>query len=109
MLIIDGNEIKDEESFHFEFKFKLGLPSFYGANSDALIDSLSYLDDQTCNQSKYLQLGRNENVVLLLKSSRVFKDTCQDLFLELLDIILAVNEGYELSGSHTRILLQLEN
>ncbi len=57
LAIIDGNEIKDEGTFHSEFQFKLGLPSFYGANMDALIDSLSYLDDKTCNQSKYWQLG----------------------------------------------------
>ena len=108
VVFIDGNEIKDEGSFHSEFKFKLGLPSFYGANSEALIDSLSFLDDKTCNQSKHWQLGRNECMVFLIKSSGVFKDSCLEVFVELLDVIVAVNERYESSKSGTRILLQLE-
>ncbi|WP_051258300.1 barstar family protein [Teredinibacter turnerae] len=108
LVIVDGDEIKDEVTFHSEFKFKLGLPSFYGANMDALIDSLSYLDDKTCNQSKYWQLGKNENMIISIKSSSVFRDNCLEVFMELLDVITATNERYESSKSSTRILLQLE-
>lgn len=108
VVIIDGNEIEDESSFHSELKFKLGLPSFYGENIDALIDSLSCLDDKMCNQSKFWQLGKNEKMVFLIKSSSVFKDNCQELLFELIDVVVAVNERYENSKSSTRILLQLE-
>jgi hypothetical protein len=42
---IDTTRICDWDSFHAVFKEALGFPEFYGANMDAWIDCMTYLDD----------------------------------------------------------------
>jgi hypothetical protein len=42
---IDATSIRDWNSFHAVFKQAMGFPDFYGANMDAWIDCMSYLDD----------------------------------------------------------------
>ncbi len=106
-VIIDGSAIEDTKSFHSEFKFKFGFPSFYGGNMDALIDSLSYLDDKGCNMSKHFQLGKNEHLTILVNQSQDFKTNYPELFLQFIEVIIDVNERYSNASSSTRILLEL--
>ena len=40
MIILDGKRMGDREALHAELKEKLGLPSYYGGNLDALNDCL---------------------------------------------------------------------
>jgi hypothetical protein len=40
-LFIESSAFADAERFHDEMAFKLGLPSWYGRNLDALLDCLS--------------------------------------------------------------------
>lgn len=105
--IIDCSAIEDTNSFHSEFKFKFGFPSFYGGNMDELKDSLSCLDDKWCNVSKHFQLGKNEHLTILVNQSQDFKTNYPELFLQFIEVIIAVNERYSNAGSSTRILLEL--
>lgn len=43
-VMIDGDEIHDWDSFHSIFQDKMGFPEFYGANVDAWIDCMTYLE-----------------------------------------------------------------
>ena len=42
---IDTTRIRDWNSFHAVFQEAMGFPDFYGANMNAWIDCMSYLDD----------------------------------------------------------------
>jgi len=48
---IDGRRIRDWGSFHAVFKEAMGFPDFYGANMDAWIDCMSYVDDPTAGMT----------------------------------------------------------
>ncbi len=47
MIILDGKRMGDREALHAELKEKLGLPSYYGGNLDALNDCLGERREET--------------------------------------------------------------
>lgn len=44
IIIINADHIKDEKTFHSEFKKIMGFPDFYGMNMDAWIDCMSDIE-----------------------------------------------------------------
>lgn len=63
---IDCNEITDWDSFHGYFKRTFGFPDFYGANMNAWIDCLTYLDEDD-GMSK-IKIEKNTTLTLQLKN-----------------------------------------
>jgi type 1 glutamine amidotransferase len=50
---IDATRISDWESFHAVFQEAMGFSGFYGANMDAWIDCMSYLDDSAAGMTAH--------------------------------------------------------
>ena len=50
---IDATRIGDWESFHAVFQAAMGFPDFYGANMNAWIDCMSYLDDSAAGMTTH--------------------------------------------------------
>lgn len=50
---IDATRIRDWSSFHAVFREAMGFPDFYGANMNAWIDCMSYLDDPAAGMTTH--------------------------------------------------------
>jgi hypothetical protein len=66
-LFIEGNAFANTEAFHQEMAFKLGLPSWYGRNFDALLDCLSSIGDPRSNLCDHWQWLDGKRLVLLIR------------------------------------------
>jgi RNAse (barnase) inhibitor barstar len=104
-VIIDGSQIVDEESFHREFKFKMGFSDDYWMTFDSLFDHLSTLSSEGI--SKYFTIAKNEEIVFIIQDTKKFINCDTVLFTKFLRIITDVNLYYKRSQSHTRVLLEL--
>ena len=66
-LFIEGSAFADAESLHGEMAFKLGLPSLYGLNFDALLDCLSSIGDLRNNLCRHWEWRGGKRLVLLIR------------------------------------------
>jgi hypothetical protein len=65
-LFIEGSAFADAERLHDEMAFKLGLPSWYGRNVDALLDCLSSIGDPRNNLCRHWEWREGKRLVLLI-------------------------------------------
>ncbi len=65
-LFIESSAFADAERFHDEMAFKLGLPSWYGRNLDALLDCLSSIGDPRNNLCRHWEWREGKRLVLLI-------------------------------------------
>ena len=65
-LFIEGSAFADAERFHDEIAFKLGLPSWYGRNLDALLDCLSSIGDPRNSLCRHWEWREEKRLVLLI-------------------------------------------
>ena len=86
---IDCNEISDWESFHEYFKRVFGFPDFYGANMNAWIDCLTYLDedDGMCE----IKIRKGSVLTLQLENVDSFKIRCNEMYDALIECSAFVN------------------
>jgi RNAse (barnase) inhibitor barstar len=97
-------EIRDWSSFHETFAKLFGFPGFYGANMDAWIDCMSYLDDPDAAMSS-LHLEPNEALTIEVCDTEDFQKRCPDQFAELVTCTSFVNQRFLRAGSGCRISL----
>ena len=71
MIILDGKRMGDRDALHAELKEKLGLPSYYGGNLDALNDCLG---------------ERRENALLVIRDFGDFAESCGAYGMKLLRV-----------------------
>ena len=88
---IDTAAIVDRPSFHRTFQEAFGFPAFYGANMDAWIDCLGYLDDPEVGMSE-VTVREGEVLVLELAGALDFAHRCPDIWLDLIECSAFVNE-----------------
>ncbi|NAY92193.1 barnase inhibitor [Muricauda sp. JGD-17] len=69
--VINGKKIRDWKSFHFEFKFVMKFPDYYGENMDAWIDCMDELTE--------------EPTLVYVENGKVMKETNSDLVESLLE------------------------
>ena len=74
---IDCSKISNFDSFHNEFRDKLGFPSFYGNNLDAWVDCLTYLDEHDGMRS--ITINPGEILTLQLNEYKDLKARCPEL------------------------------
>ena len=87
---IDGDKIRDWESFHAEFANVFGFPSFYGKNMDAWIDCMTSLD---CPEDAMSAVHCDKGSIMtieLVHASDV-KRRCPEIFDTLLECSGFVN------------------
>jgi hypothetical protein len=87
---LDASAMTDEPSFHSQFQCALGFPDFYGANMNAWIDCMGYIDDPSAGMSTvWVQPG--EVLVLRIENAEDFKRRCPALWLAFLECSAFVN------------------
>lgn len=87
---INTDNIHDWDSFHKEFKDKLGFPSFYGNNMNAWIDCMTYLDNPGAGMSN-VTVNKGDMLVLELDNVQSFKERCREQYEALIEGAAFVN------------------
>ena len=101
---LDGTAIRDEVSFHRECQRALGFPGFYGANWNAWIDCMSYVDDPAAGMSA-IHVGAHGHLEMELTDTTQISKRCPAVLQALVECTAAVNERFARSGSSTRLSL----
>lgn len=99
-------KIKDEKSFHKVFAKAFGFPDFYGANGDAWIDCMTYLDDKKAGMTN-VHVKKGGQVIIKIKNFLKFKHRCLDLCLDMEDWIAFVNYRRIKAGQEPILSLML--
>ena len=90
---IDTSKIHDWPSFHKIFKDVFGFPDYYGANMDAWIDCMSYLNDPLSGMSK-ITLEPGESLTIKLFRTADFMKRCPEQFMSLVECSAFVNQRF---------------
>jgi RNAse (barnase) inhibitor barstar len=90
---LNTTSIHDWSSFHQVFKETVGFPEFYGANMDAWIDCMSYLNDQTAEMSR-ITIEPGEMLSLEVLETAEFRKRCPEQFDALIECAAIVNHRY---------------
>jgi hypothetical protein len=83
------SRISDWESFHDVLAETLGLPDFYGRNLDALIDCLTYRDEEDGMASIVVEPG--DVLTLQLDEGSAFRQRCPEQYAALVACSAFVN------------------
>jgi hypothetical protein len=87
---IDGNKIKDWDSFHDLFSEVFGFPGFYGRNMDAWNDCMTSLDaPEDALSSVHVEAG--EMLVLCIAGADGLKKRCPEILDALVECSAFVN------------------
>ena len=78
VVTIDGSAIADWDGFHDAMSDAFGFPAWYGRNMDALIDLMTYLDEDKATTG--FSVGAGEIVVLELGNARAFRERCPEIY-----------------------------
>jgi hypothetical protein len=104
-IFIEGGAFANAERFHDEMTFKLGLPSWYGRNWDALLDCLSSIGDLRSNLCRHWQWQTSKRLVLLLRGFSI-----EGVDIELMNVfaqtVADANNRLEESGAANRIWIE---
>ncbi|MBI5624886.1 MAG: barstar family protein [Elusimicrobia bacterium] len=103
-VVVDLSKVRDEASFHRAFADAMGFPGFYGANMDAWIDCMSYIDSPSAGMSR-VTVKPGGTLELELKGAGSFKKARPELMAKLVECTGSVNERFEDSKDGTRIVL----
>ena len=90
VVVIQGKLIDDERSFHAVFAEALGFPGFYGANFDAWIDCLGYLDEPEAGMTT-VHVESGAQLTLHVMDSDHMKKACPDVWVSFLECAAFVN------------------
>jgi hypothetical protein len=94
---IPTDQIVDWKTFHDVFKTVFGFPNFYGANMDAWIDCMSYLDDAGSDMSK-ITVSKDEVILIKLNNVEHFVQRCKEQFDAFVECLAFVNSRYVEAG-----------
>ncbi|MCA9954506.1 MAG: barstar family protein [Ardenticatenaceae bacterium] len=92
-IVINSTKIHDWPSFHEIFKENFGFPEFYGANMDAWIDCMSYLDDPASEMNQ-IALEPGEPLTIKLLQTKDFIKRCPTQFVAFVESVSFVNQRF---------------
>lgn len=104
-LFIDGICFRSNETLHDELWFKLGLPSWYGKNWNALLDCLSSIGgkhDSLCSHWKWIN---GKRLVLSIQDFSI-DGADGDTLLSFLQVVGDANDRLAKSESLNRIWIE---
>lgn len=104
-LLIDGTCFLTVDAFHHEFSFKLGLPSWYGRNWDALLDCLSSIGDNRSNLCSHWNWINGKRLVFSIQNFSA-QAVDADTLLTFLQVVAEANERLAKSKSLNRIWVE---
>lgn len=100
---LNTEQITDWASFHFVCKEAFGFPDFYGANMDARIDCLSYLDDD--DKMTKFNFAKDERLFVEITNTEDFNSRLPEIFDALVECSAFVNNRYLDSNEIPKIAL----
>jgi Barstar (barnase inhibitor) len=100
---INTEQVKDWASFHLVCKEAFGFPEFYGANMNAWIDCLSYLDSD--DGMTRFNLGKDEKLFIEITETELFNSRLPEIFNALVRCSAFVNNRYLESNETSKIAL----
>lgn len=89
VIVINGDRIVDEGSFHDAFVEAVGFPQWYGRNWDAWIDLMTYLDEDRATTSFWVLPG--QVVTLQIDHAKLFKARVPEIYDTLFECSAFVN------------------
>ena len=104
-LFIEGSAFADAERFHDEMAFKLGLPSWYGRNLDALLDCLASIGDSRTNVCRHWEWQTGKRLVLLIRGVSI-DNVDAGMASAFVQTIADANERLEQDGASNRIWIE---
>ena len=104
-LFIESSAFSDADRLHDELAFKLGLPSWYGRNLDALLDCLSSIGDSQSNLCCHWEWRTEKRLVLLLRGFSL-KIVDAELLLAFAKTVADANDRLEQGGATNRIWVE---
>jgi Barstar (barnase inhibitor) len=104
-VFIDATALTSEARAHAELRFKLGLPSDYAANWDALVDCLSSIGDPNADFCRYWEYTPTKRLVL---SVQRFSSTDIDppLLVSLVAAVASANDRLRQSAAENRVWME---
>lgn len=102
---LNGEHIRNWDTFHTECIPAFGFPDFYGRNLDAWVDCLSYLRDDD-GMTKF-KLKDHEVLTIEITQSELIKQHEPELLDELAMCVDLMNERYEDYGELPALTLKL--
>ena len=102
---IKGSSFASEADLHDEIAFKLGLPSWYGRNQDALLDCLSSIGSVQNNLCSHWDWRDGKRLVLLIRGVFMSK-VDMTVVAAFLQTIASANERLEDEGATNRIWVE---
>jgi hypothetical protein len=104
-LFIDGISFRSNEALQDELSFKLGLPSWYGRNWDALLDCLSSIGDTRGNLCSHWDWRNGKRLVLSIQNLSI--DAVNgDTLLRFIQVVGDANDRLAQSESLNRIWVE---
>ena len=101
---IDFSKIVDWQSFHAQFKEKMGFPDFYGNNMNAWIDCMSSIDAPADGMSSVLVGKSTTSDIVVIHTEKALK-TCPEVLQGLIECTAYVNLRFIDSSTATRLKL----
>lgn len=90
VIVIDTDRIVDWPSFHAVFAEACGFPEFYGANMNAWIDCMTFLDDVDAGMTR-VHCEKGRTATLQLGDATDFAARCPEQFNALIEGAAFVN------------------
>lgn len=100
-MTLDGAAMTTEAELHAELARGFGFPSFYGANADALLDCLSYLDEPAAGMTT-IYPPPGGIVVIELRDAAAMPAS---VYLVLVDAVALANHRLRAGGGRALIAL----
>lgn len=100
---LDADAMADWETFHTVCQAAFGFPDFYGRNSAAFIDCLTYLDESDGMTRFSLKPG--ETLTVELRGAQALAERAPDVAAGLLELIAAVNARHVEDGKTPMLVL----
>lgn len=101
---IDESFFKDEKRFHERFAAVMGFPDFYGANWDAWIDCMSYID-QPQEQMSSVTVRTDELLEIVIERQSGDEYWKSVAWASFCVCAAAVNKRFASHGSKTRLVI----
>jgi RNAse (barnase) inhibitor barstar len=101
---LDFSSIVDWQTFHAQFKQKMGFPDFYGNNMNAWIDCMSDIDAPADGMSK-VTVSKNQALDIIVNDIEKAVKTCPEVLQGFTKCTAFVNQRFIDSNSATRIKL----
>ncbi len=105
-ITLPSNEISDRKTFHAVCRRVFGFPEYYGHNSDAWIDCMSYLDNPKAGMSSVI-LKSGELLLITVPDAEDLNQRAPEVVSSLIECTAIVNRRFLAHGGSPLIGLVL--